>query len=235
MNNPARRVKRPSAKYKFVRTLVEISLLLVACLIVYGVCAYFVSQVPETKYEEVSAEVIALALQSNEDVEPESQKVIDAGLSLIGKVGYFWGGKSFVTGFDPEWGTKKTVDSSGSETSGTQRPFGLDCSGFVCWTYAQLGYTKNEIIDIIGTGTENQWNRSTEISWSDLRPGDFVFQNRVPSRDGNHIGICIGFGEDGMPLFVHCAYSFNNVVVTQAGDVFRYARRPQSMQEVLGR
>ena len=40
------------------------------------------------------------------------------------------------------------------------------------------------------------------------------------------IGICIGFDEAGAPVFAHCAAGFDNVVVTRAGDVFRYARRP---------
>ena len=53
-----------------------------------------------------------------------------------------------------------------------------------------------------------------------------MFQNAYPTNKGNHIGICIGFDEAGAPVFAHCAAGFDNVVVTRAGDVFRYARRP---------
>ena len=49
---------------------------------------------------------------------------------------------------------------------------------------------------------------------------------RIPTNKGNHVGICIGFNKKGKPVFAHCALGFDNVVVTPAGDVFHYARRP---------
>lgn len=52
------------------------------------------------------------------------------------------------------------------------------------------------------------------------------FKIPIPPIRGNHVGVCIGFNEKGKPVFAHCALGFDNVVVTPAGDVFRYARRP---------
>ncbi|MBQ1931547.1 MAG: hypothetical protein II347_05305, partial [Lachnospiraceae bacterium] len=60
--------------------------------------------------------------------------ILTTALSLVGKVPYFWGGKS-AAGWNDEWNTPKLVTAAGSTTSGTIRPFGLDCSGFTDWTY----------------------------------------------------------------------------------------------------
>ena len=46
------------------------------------------------------------------------------------KVNYFWGGKSLVIGWDSRWGTLQ-VWASGGPTTGTYRPYGMDCSGFM--------------------------------------------------------------------------------------------------------
>ena len=67
-----------------------------------------------------------------ESLSAERKKVIKAACSLVGKVNYFWGGKSSAIGWDSEWGKLKTVSAEGSKTTGTKRPFGLDCSG-VCY------------------------------------------------------------------------------------------------------
>ena len=120
--------------------------------------------------------------------------------------------------------------TKGSSSSGTKRPFGLDCSGFVTWCFIQTGYDWQQAVDLVGNGTMNQWDRSQEIPWEELRPGDFAFQHEPGDPEGNHIGICIGFDGRGEPLFVHCAAGENNVVVTHADDVFIYARRPNVLQ-----
>ena len=149
-----------------------------------------------------------------------------SALSLVGKVHYFWGGKSYSIGPDPKWGELTEVESGGSSTTGEMRPYGLDCSGFVAWCFLQQGLTNEELESQVGLGTWAQWENSEEISWKELRVGDIVFQNSYPTNKGNHVGVCIGFNEKGKPVFAHCALGFDNVVVTPAGDVFHYARRP---------
>jgi len=195
------------------------------------ICAVFaatfaLSGKEETKYEALPGAEISAIYQSNEGLSDKCQTVIEAGVSLIGKVHYFWGGKSSSIGWDEKWGTPMKVTGEGSETTGTTRPYGLDCSGFVTWCFIQSGYTPSEADELIGNGTWNQWDKSTENKWEDLRPGDLVFQNAYPTNQGNHIGICIGYDDNDEPVFVHCAASFDNVVVTNAGSVFKYARRP---------
>jgi len=68
-----------------------------------------------------------------EDLDPIRRKIVETAWSLVGKVGYFWGGKSEVIGWDTRWGVPTVVTSTGNETYGTVQPFGLDCSGFVTW------------------------------------------------------------------------------------------------------
>lgn len=106
------------------------------------------------------------------------------------------------------------------------KPYGLDCSGFVSWAFIQLGYSFSEMETLLGNGTWNQWDRSADIAYNDIRVGDVAFMNRYPTDQGNHIGICIGFLENGEPVFAHCSSSYDNVVVTTRGTAFNYARRP---------
>ena len=169
----------------------------------------------------LTADEIASALAGNEYSSGEERAVVEAAVSLVGKVHYFWGGKYDGIGPDPAWGELREVTSEGSATTGEERPWGLDCSGFVTWAFIQAGFGPADI----GHGTWNQWYASEQIDLGDIRPGDLVFANSYPGNRGNHIGICIGF-IDGEAVAVHCSSSFDNVVVTRVEDGFKYFRRP---------
>ena len=91
-----------------------------------------------------------------DDVSEERVNVISAAYSLVGKVGYFWGGKSTVIGEDPSWGTSETVSAEGSKSTGTIRAYGLDCSGFVTWAVIN-GYQDKAMQEAVGDGTSDQW------------------------------------------------------------------------------
>ena len=71
-----------------------------------------------------------------EDLSPEREAVVRTACSLVGKVNYFWGGKSLVIGWDVRWGELRQVTAAGNSTTGTYRPYGLDCSG--CATRSKL-------------------------------------------------------------------------------------------------
>ena len=60
------------------------------------------------------------------------KELMRAALSLVGRVPYFWGGKS-APGWNEAWNTPRLVTSAGSSSTGTIRPYGLDCSGFTDW------------------------------------------------------------------------------------------------------
>ena len=83
----------------------------------------------------VSGDTAALLRDLPEYLSPEREAVVRTACSLVGKVNYFWGGKSLVIGWDVRWGELRQVTAAGSSTTGTYRPYGLDCSGFVDWVF----------------------------------------------------------------------------------------------------
>lgn len=76
---------------------------------------------------DVGAQELLAALPGN--LSAERRAVVEAACTLVGKVNYFWGGKSLTIGCNPLWGTTMRVTAAGSPTTGTYRPYGLDCSG----------------------------------------------------------------------------------------------------------
>lgn len=141
------------------------------------------------------------------DLAPERRAVVETACKLVGKVNYFWGGKSMVIGWDSRWGTLREVTAAGNSTSGTYRPYGLDCSGFVDWVFYNI--TSGEYIIGHGGGAHAQHTYCTAISWEEAQPGDLVFYP-----EDTHVGIVGGRDENGNLLIVHCASGANNVVIT---------------------
>jgi len=103
------------------------------------------------------------------DLSPERRAVVRTACQLVGKVHYFWGGKSLKLGWDDRWGTLRQVTAAGSSTSGTYRPFGMDCSGFVDWVFCNT--TSGTYVISHGGGAHAQHTYCTPISWSEAAPG----------------------------------------------------------------
>jgi cell wall-associated NlpC family hydrolase len=157
----------------------------------------------------------------------ESEKVVEAAESLVGKVNYFWGGKSLAIGWDNRFGTDMEVTSPGSSSTGTIRPFGLDCSGFVTWVFVNAGLPAESIESTIGHGTTAQWNVSTSIPASAAMKGDLAFLAIPETRKVNHVGIVTGRNDNGQIMVIHCSSGANNVSISTAESVgFLYYRRP---------
>ena len=159
------------------------------------------------------------------DIFLKAANIPTAAKSLIGKVSYFWGGKYNEIGMCPEWGTLKTVTSPGSTTTGTQRPYGLDCSGYVAWVFINSDISKDIISEYFGSGTNKQWEYSVPISTFSTHVGDLAFKS-VPGTEVNHVGVVVGFDSDGKPLVAHCSSGNSGVAVTSFLPTFRYLRRP---------
>ena len=155
----------------------------------------------------ITADAKDVLLNLPEDLSPEREAVIRAACSLVGKVNYFWDGKSLVLGWDSRWGRLTEVTAAGSSTTGTYRPYGLDCSGFVDWVFYNA--TGGEYIIGHGGGAIAQHSYCTGISWTEAQIGDLVFYP-----EDTHVGIVCGWDESGDILIVHCAFSANNVVIT---------------------
>ena len=166
-----------------------------------------------------------------DNVSEDRVDVITAAYSLVGKVGYFWGGKSTVIGEDPSWGSVEKVSADGSRSSGTLRAYGLDCSGFVTWAVIN-GYKDQGMQAAVGDGTSDQWEKAGVISEADAQPGDLVFQRGPEAGSNNHVGILCGKTDSGDWIAVHCSSSKNGVTVGEAYSAsFRYIRKPSFYQD----
>lgn len=161
------------------------------------------------------------------NLSPIRKKIAMEAYSLVGQVGYFWGGKSLAYNWDGRWGDVQMVTIEGSKSTGTLRSFGLDCSGFVAWVYVNA-FGSTGIFDEVGETTASQWAKSYEIGWDQVLPGDLVFKKQPSDGGTNHVGVVVK-AENGEIWVAHCASSKNNVVVTDASR-FAYARRPYLLQ-----
>ena len=141
------------------------------------------------------------------DLSKERRAVVEQALSLVGKVNYFWGGKSLVFGWDDRWGQLAKVTADGSSTTGAYRPYGLDCSGMVDWAFYNA--TDGSYVIGHGGGAAMQHRCCTPVRWEDAQIGDLAFYP-----DDEHVGIVAGWDKDGSIQIVHCASSYNNVVIT---------------------
>lgn len=120
--------------------------------------------------------------------------ILTTALSLVGKVPYFWGGKS-GPGWNDEWNTPKLVTAAGSSSTGTIRPYGLDCSGFSTWVFTTAVGVN------IGAGCNGQYPNTFAVDASELLPGDLGF---LADDDGwGHVLIFAGYGESGERMWVH--------------------------------
>ena len=153
-----------------------------------------------------------------DDLDPLRESIVLTAYQLLGKVTYFWGGKSLVLGWDSRWGTPTTVTAPGSGSTGKVLPFGLDCSGFVDWTFYNA--TDGAYLPGRGGGAASQHGYCTNIAWSDALPGDLVFY-----ADDSHVGIVCGYDSVGNLLVIHCSGGQNGVVVT-GREGFAVAARP---------
>ena len=165
------------------------------------------------------AELIAFV--NNLSCNDTRKHIVTTALSLVGKVPYFWGGKS-EAGWNSGWNTPKLVTAAGSSSTGTIRPYGLDCSGFTDWVYkTALGVS-------IQAGSWAQYTNSTPISEAELLPGDLGFlMNEGGTTD--HVLIFVGYNEDGSRTWVHSESGIGVHVNTPSYDPKLVLRRPSGV------
>lgn len=84
------------------------------------------------------------------------------------------------------------------KSGGVKPSTGFDCSGLVCWTYAQHGIS-------VPRTTKDQMKMGSAVSKDRLKPGDVVVF-RISSRSGLHTGIYSGNGK-----FIHSPSSGKTV------------------------
>lgn len=153
-----------------------------------------------------------------DDLSMERRMVVTYALALVDKVDYFWGGKSLVLGWDDRWGELAEVTAEGSATTGTEQPYGLDCSGFVDWAF----YNASGGAYVIGQGggAAEQHANCVDIEWGEVQPGDLLFYP-----EDEHVGIAAGRDWLGRLLVVHCASGTGGVAISHRTG-FETAARP---------
>ena len=153
-----------------------------------------------------------------DDLSMERRMVVTYALALVDKVDYFWGGKSLVLSWDDRWGELTEVTAEGSDTTGTEQPYGLDCSGFVDWAF----YNASGGAYVIGQGggAAAQHANCVDIEWDEVLPGDLLFYP-----EDEHVGIAAGRDWLGRLLVVHCAAGTDGVAISHRTG-FKTAARP---------
>ena len=153
-----------------------------------------------------------LAFVNAQNCSPMRKHILTTALSLVGKVPYFWGGKS-APGWNDAWNTPRLVTAAGSSTTGTIRPYGLDCSGFTTWVF-------NTAVDVeIGAGCNGQYPNTYAVSASELLPGDLGF---LADEGGwGHVLIFAGYSQDGTRMWVHSSGGIGVILNTPSyeGDL----------------
>lgn len=153
-----------------------------------------------------------------DDLSMERRMVVTYALALVDKVDYFWGGKSLVLGWDDRWGELTEVTAEGSATTGTEQPYGLDCSGFVDWAFYNA--SGGEYVIGQGGGAAAQHANCVDIEWDEVQPGDLLFYP-----EDEHVGIAVGRDWLGRLLVVHCASGTGGVAISHRTG-FETAARP---------
>ena len=153
-----------------------------------------------------------------DDLSMERRMVVTCALALVDKVDYFWGGKSLVLGWDDRWGELAEVTAEGSATTGTEQPYGLDCSGFVDWAFYNA--SSGEYVIEQGGGAAAQHANCADIEWDEVQPGDLLFYPK-----DEHVGIAAGHDWLGRLLVVHCASGTGGVAISHRTG-FETAARP---------
>lgn len=153
-----------------------------------------------------------------DDLSMERRMVVTYALALVDKVDYFWGGKSLVLGWDDRWDELTEVTAEGGDTTGTEQPYGLDCSGFVDWAFYNASGGRYIIGQ--GGGAAEQHANCADIEWDEVQPGDLLFYP-----EDEHVGIAAGHDWLGRLLVVHCASGTGGVAISHR-DGFETAARP---------
>lgn len=163
-------------------------------------------QVPDSEAEERIKAVLPQGLDS------ARRTFVLTACSLVGRVGYFWGGKSDAIGWDSRWGAPAVVTAEGGSDTGKTMPFGLDCSGYVSWTAVNAA-GETGAFSVIGSGVRDQWRRCRPLTAAEARPGDLAF---FP--DLSHVGVVAGREADGTLLILHCSRTLGGVVLSPDGE-----------------
>jgi|GEM_PF-2380163 len=160
----------------------------------------------------MTPEEIAAIVDTYGNLDATRTAICSDAMSFVGQIPYYWGGKAVAKEY-AENGFNATVtpDYKGRNKRG------LDCSGFVQWIFWRV--TDVQIRASTSTITEGM----QPISVTELQPGDLGLM-ALPGSASNHVGIFVGYNEQGQALWCHENSSAGNVSVNNT-TCFRYYYR----------
>ena len=158
--------------------------------------------------------------QLPDDLSPERKLLIETALNSVGKIPYYYGGKTGSPGYENNhFGSPISPDKKGRNLSG------LDCSGWISWVYL----TATGAPAAQGS-TQSLANGGQAVSVSQLKPGDIVVQigNAGEDEDDNvssHAAMFLSWNADGTMNIIHeTGMPVNNVSVSTVSADWPYMR-----------
>ncbi len=174
----------------------------------YGLGVSYIEFIEPLTQEEINYYLSRL----DKNLSPNRVKVIETALRSIGKIPYYYGGKTHRFGYEGNnFGTKIPADYKGRCLKG------LDCSGWVNWVY---GTAFNKYI-IKSEGTNKLAGEGTKILRSDLLPGDIIVRPGIDS----HVMMFYEWAPDGRMTVIHENGGVNNVSIGTFDAYYPYYRR----------
>ena len=147
-----------------------------------------------------------------EDASAMRRELVWWALSSVGKIPYYWGGKTSAGGYEGnQFGAVVAADEDGRFLKG------LDCSGWISWVY--LSATGRRLP---GESTRTMISCGTGITKEELQPGDIC----IRLGDMPHAVMFLGWTETGQMLCVQeTSGDINNVEVGIVKPDWPYYRR----------
>lgn len=153
----------------------------------------------------------------------QNQKyIINIALSGVGRIPYYWGGRS-PAGWDNDWGKPRENSSNPSGVPDIYN--GLDCSGFVQWTY-NTAYYETPTPNPLANGSTHQMIY-TYIS--PLNP-NFILVDKNELQPGDvgvyagHTAIFLKYDENNRPVYIHEAGGKKGCEISGNKDFSYYIR-----------
>ena len=178
------------------------------------------------------------------DTQGDVAEILKFAMGTVGRIPYYWGGKQttteqyinhqdmtveeFIDTYYPHFGTPATIQSNGYPKSinnwtgsidKKRNLIGLDCSGWVCFVYANFGYKLN---------TNGTWGLATEgtaVSYYDLKPGDLLINTNDASTAHVVMFVCWDNEQKSSYTTVESAGSSGAVLKSNVKKTWEYYRR----------
>lgn len=147
----------------------------------------------------------------DENLSVNRRKVIETALKSVGRIPYYYGGKSYTLGYEgANFGRKVLPDYKGRCLKG------LDCSGWVNWVYNSTFRTNLVTAD----GTQKLASVGNKIRREELKPGDLIVR---PGHD-SHVMMFLEWAPDGRVTVIHENGTANNVSIGTYDAYYPYYR-----------